>query len=413
MGLLYTIDAEFFCEEEPEEDESEEKANERKESMEKCAQRLKEVPLQLRAMSDGDEQLNVTLLVGVEASDLGLIQIHGDSMAASLNMEHYPELMRAFIDPDDFEMPATMTGILACEILNDAALVYSARCGVPDGATATPSNGQETFGFDLPANEALFMLELGGQESTMMGAALLGDIQIDLPWQWMVNLLHDDKEIEVEVCEEPDPECDECEPMCWMEYEDGPEAPEVKGTTSLMLAGPGGNLAYDNNDDTFRFTGLTVGSEDLMIQLDGDTLIQVALNGEDGRTIDLSLRGTKKDILFEVSPKLDAMLTVGAWDQVLKPLPDMWELKEGETLGWKLEGADTPTISILDVEEDTEVQVTAGTMTMWSSEMSGDVVIGEGQCMTSEDDEKLTEEELKAQHPIFGGMMGITCGLED
>ena len=106
-------------------------------------------------------------------------------------------------------------------------------------------------------------------------------------------------------------------------------------------------------------------------------------------------------------------MTVGAWDKVLAPLPDAWELKEEETLGVTLAGSDAPTISLLNVDKDVEVQVSSGTLTVGSSEMSEDIVIGEGQCMTSEDEENLTEEEIKAQHSLFGGMMGATCGLED
>ena len=38
-----------------------------------------------------------------------------------------------------------------------------------------------------------------------------------------------------------------------------------------------------------------------------------------------------------------------------------------------------------------------------------DVVIEEGECITSVDEETLTEEEKEAQHDLFGGLLGETC----
>jgi hypothetical protein len=71
-------------------------------------------------------------------------------------------------------------------------------------------------------------------------------------------------------------------------------------------------------------------------------------------------------------------------------------------------GSDTPALDILR-GEDTQIQVTSGQLTLWSSEMDEDVVIEEGECISGIDEEELTEEEQDALHELFGSMIGDTC----
>ena len=42
--------------------------------------------------------------------------------------------------------------------------------------------------------------------------------------------------------------------------------------------------------------------------------------------------------------------------------------------------------------------------------MESDVVIDEGMCMGSIDEESLTDEERDAQHELFGSLVGVACG---
>jgi len=54
--------------------------------------------------------------------------------------------------------------------------------------------------------------------------------------------------------------------------------------------------------------------------------------------------------------------------------------------------------------------VASGKLTLWSVNMSEDVVIEAGQCIESIDDSMLTDEEREAQHDLFGNLIGGTCG---
>lgn len=414
LSLTYSIEAQYFCVQEEEEDGP--TPEERIKNEEECAERLANNPLRLHAMSDGDDQINLTLLVGTGEAPVAVIQLHGDLISCSLTLENMSDFLAAVIPADSIEMPNTIDGTVACEVRDESELKYTLRCGLPEGSTATPTSGQETFGFLLPVAEELLWVTLDGQNNTLDGALAIDTLRADLPWQWMVDLFHDSEEGEVEVCEE-DPACaedededEDCPFSCWMESTPGPEAPEVEGTVSISLESAGGTLSYNASDDAFLLTGLTLGQEDLTVSLDGDALLGLALNSDHDRTLELKLMGSDMNLLFQTSPELNLEVTIGSWNRVLEPLPEMWEFKVGEIFGCMLNGADTPTMSILQgPDQDTEIQVSTGTMTLWSSEMTDDIVVSEGQCMGGEDEEKLSEEEKAAQHPLFGGLMGSAC----
>lgn len=72
-----------------------------------------------------------------------------------------------------------------------------------------------------------------------------------------------------------------------------------------------------------------------------------------------------------------------------------------ESLGARVDSADTPALDVQRTE-DTQLQMTSGRLTLWSSEMDGDVVIEEGECINSIDDEGMTEEDEDALHDLFG-----------
>ncbi len=415
LSLTYNVAAEYFCKDDEDDKEKTDEAGEDKEEgpsedEQKCAERLAKTPLALTVMSDGEDQVNITFHVGEDQAEMGMLQIHGEMMALSVNFSEFPTFLQVFVDPEDFELADTMTGILGCDVHDVASQNYEVRCSLPDGATAVPDSKQETFGFDIPAAPSLLHVTLDGSAATLDGSVGVDTLTANIPWQWVINLFHDDEGEEVEVCEE-EPPCDDCEPSCWTEWVDGPEAPEVEGTAVIFLPGAGGSLAYNGDDDIFQLLGLNLGEESAQVLVDEATLVAIDLNPEAGRTLDLSLLGEDLNLLLQTSPSLDLQVDIGVWDRILEPLPDMWELNEGETLGTRLDGADAPTVSFLqsEKEEDVHVQVSAGTMTMWSSELSEDITVTEGQCMTSADDEDLSQEEIDAQHPMFGGIMGASC----
>ena len=44
--------------------------------------------------------------------------------------------------------------------------------------------------------------------------------------------------------------------------------------------------------------------------------------------------------------------------------------------------------------------------------MSEDVIIEEGMCMGSEDEDSLSEEDRDSRHDLFGMMLAVECSLD-
>ena len=87
-----------------------------------------------------------------------------------------------------------------------------------------------------------------------------------------------------------------------------------------------------------------------------------------------------------------------------------------DVLGIRLDGSDTPTIEIISTDEETDMRVASGSLTLSSPNMSEDVVVEEGMCMGSEEEsEEGSEEEGEDadhnHHELFGGLVGVMCGF--
>ena len=411
LSLSYAVSAEYFCAEEVEEghEEDEGHQDDRQRNEDKCAERLANHPLRLDVMSDGEDRMNLSLKVGEDASEVFTLQLHGESIAIVANLENLGGFLAVLVDPDDFELADEMNGSLGCEIRDVAAANYIARCALPEGATAIPSGDQETFGFGFPASPEFLILELKGSDATIDADLGMEGFSVELPWQLVVEIFHDGEGWDEEVCED-EPPCEDCEVNCWTEWVEGPEAAEVEGTVTLSVPAAGGSLNYAGAEDVFHVTEMNLGSSGTVIALNGESLVQFDLNPEDGRVMNLGLAGNDQmDLEFSITPKLDFQVGVGIWDQLLEPLPDMWGLLNDETLGVRFDG-DNPALSILQGEdEDPQVQVSSGQLTLWSSAMGEDLVIAEGMCMVGTDDEGMSEVDKDAQHDLFGGMIGDVC----
>ena len=90
---------------------------------------------------------------------------------------------------------------------------------------------------------------------------------------------------------------------------------------------------------------------------------------------------------------------------------DLPDVMQDETWTIRFDDAETPTIeSIGATDDDREMRVTFGQLTLSSTAMEQDVVISEGMCMGSDDGEELSEEERDARHDLFGEMVEVMCG---
>jgi hypothetical protein len=217
-------------------------------------------------------------------------------------------------------------------------------------------------------------------------------------------MFYDDEGYSEWICE-TDPQGNE---HCYDDWIEPPEPPEVDNAFIVAVPAVGGAVEYSASDDAFRFSDLNLGDATTIVSVDGDTIVSFDLNPDDGRTLGLAIRRNEAEgIGFAFSPSLDAQVGF-EWHKVISVFEDLPSFLLDETIGARMEGSIAPTLDILR-GEDTQVRVTSGRLNLWSTGMSEDVVIEEGECIIGIDEDTLTEAERDALHDLFGGLLGATC----
>ncbi len=486
--VTYRLVPDAFCTQDPEEDESEDDARDRLENEADCARRISDTPIRIHAVSSGENKLQLTLQVGEEGPQSLSIQIQDDLIAGFIALSEIKAFIEVFVDAEDFEFPTTMNGLIAFEIKREDASHFSVRFGVVD-AIEISSPEADSMSLNFGVDQDLGAIEINGPAATISGRAEIGTIDLNFPWQDVVEFFHDDED-EVEwVCtnnrehnelcrqyrDECAPMCDsigeraeydacirncaegmpedmsdavtafhfcvreispeECDPNDWdcrstrcehtrspaahyCDYREeceevrtpAPPAATVNGTLNISVPTIHGQLAFDGATDIIQLTDIGLGSDSTEISVNGDTIVRVDINPDDGRQLGVRVSGQpNENIRFELTPKLDARVMFAMHN--INDVMDMPDVMQDETITGLFDGAETPTIETIGENDDErDMRVSAGQLTLRSTAMTEDVIIGEGMCMGSTDDDDLSDEERDARHDLFGELTGVMCG---
>jgi hypothetical protein len=407
--LTYLFAPEFFCAEDelgenPEPWEIEDKEKDEAE----CAEQIAASPLQLVATTDGEDRLQLVFHAGTDATKVLRIQLHSDMIAVFLHLDGLKAWLETFIDEEDFEFPDTMLGRVGVEVRQHDAMKYELRVAIEEAIELTPAEGQESLLIAMDQDLAPGGLMIDGVAETIIGELAMAEFSAGMPWQMMVDMMWDDEGHNEWTCE-PDGNGGE---NCWDQWVDGPESPDVEGQMNVVVPGPTAGIHIDGATDSFHFMDLSLGGAPLIATVDGKAILQLDLNPEDDWMFQMTMVGEgPKTTRFEMSPKMDAHVTF-SMDHVKDGLQDPPEFMLGDMIGIRMDGDEAPALKLMRTgeEDDVDAMVSAGTLTLWSDLMDQDVVIEAGQCIASVDDEELTEEEKDAQHDLFGGLYGGTCG---
>jgi hypothetical protein len=193
------------------------------------------------------------------------------------------------------------------------------------------------------------------------------------------------------------------------------DPPEVSGQLKIFLKAVSGALVFDGNTDTIELQNASLGDETMTIKVDEDQIIGVDVNPDNGHAFTLSMNSSAADNMrFEVSPLIDIRVALNlgnVWEAFVDEQDDLPEVLANDVLGIKFDGSETPTLDLVSENDETEMRVSSGQLTFSSPNMAQDVVIGEGMCMGSIDEDALTDEERDAQHDLFGSLTEAACGL--
>jgi hypothetical protein len=134
-----------------------------------------------------------------------------------------------------------------------------------------------------------------------------------------------------------------------------PDAPEVNGRLTINVPGASGLLEYAGADDTLRLNGLALGAETLTIDVNGDTLIGLDVNPDNGRQFDLTLNGLPDDgFQAQVSPVLDVRLMFAIHH--VEDALDMPDFMHDETMTITLDNAEKPTLKLINNDNEDDIQ---------------------------------------------------------
>ena len=198
--ITYAVTAATLCTNgDDDEDESERSAEDIANDLEdfnNCARRLNANPIVIEATSIGERKINLAATIGNNSSDDLKIQIHDDLMAGFVRLQVIKSILSIFVDAEDLDdagFPATFEGQVAGEAKRLGASHFVLRFAVTEDIAVT-SNEEEAIRVNLAATAAPGDLTLNGPENRLEGSLDLSTLRVELPWQMIVDLLHDDED---------------------------------------------------------------------------------------------------------------------------------------------------------------------------------------------------------------------------
>ena len=491
-AITYQVSADHVCadDEEEEEEISDEDRAERLREFQDCTRRLEDNPVTIVVSSTGDQKINLSMTVANQPEALR-IQIHDDLIAGFIPLQFVKRFIRVFVDEEDLEMPDTMTGLIGLEARRISEAHFSLRASILEDIEIT-SDESAAVRFQLASVSAPGSLTLNGPSKLIEGQLNLNTINLELPWQEIVNMFYDDEgeyrtecfdnssdveycnnfisngcldscsaESDREVCQErclesaedslqgalrsythcvntilesecpaEDDSCREarcrdteeframCEHRSWCEeYQEPPEeAPEVEGNLKVFMQALSGSLRFDVNEQTVELQEVTLGDETMTIHVEDAPIIAVDLNPENDRELNVQLSGSDDGHLaLQISPLLDVSVALSldnVWEAFVENRDDLPQVLADDVLNIKFDGSEAPTLETIGTDDELDMRVASGQLSLSSPRMDEAVVIGEGMCMGSEDEDALSEEERDARHELFGLLMSVECSAE-
>jgi len=209
-----------------------------------------------------------------------------------------------------------------------------------------------------------------------------------------------------------------CDNRSWCEevVEPAEEPAVVSGQLKVFLQAITGQLRFDAEQDLLYIDEASLGDETMSVKVEDDQIIGVDLNADTERRINLRLAGGDNGGLsFQVSPLLNLQVALNlehVWDAFVDEADDLPTVLANDILGIRFDGSEMPTIDLVSQEDEMEMRVSSGVLTLSSPNMSEDVTIEEGMCMGSEDEDLLSEEERDSRHELFGMMLSVECTLD-
>ena len=143
----------------------------------------------------------------------------------------------------------------------------------------------ETISIQLKQDYAPGMIILDGIAASIKGELNMDSIDVNIPWQTVVDMFHDDEGHNEWVCETNE----NGEEECYDEFVPAPQAPDVEGALQLLIPGVSAVIDFAAADDIIKLSSLGLGASTTSIKVNDKPIIAFDLNANHDRQFDLAI----------------------------------------------------------------------------------------------------------------------------
>lgn len=147
------------------------------------------------------------------------------------------------------------------------------------------------------------------------------------------------------------------------------------------LAGISAQFGYQLNQQVIEISNLGLGSTTSTLDVNDKRVLEVDLNADHGRKLNLSLKDGADGVELEVDPALDLKMVM-KFGQVADVLNDVAHWAYDEVLRVRLDGAEKPRVQL----NEGQIKVLAGQLHLSSSSQDIDLNASAGQCLLAPDE---------------------------
>jgi hypothetical protein len=328
-----------------------------------CVDQANRMQLRLRLTSPAEGDVDVTVLVGQQRHEPLVFELYQHSLGVKVDLGEALAAAREFgEDSDSIEQ---LSGVLELQLVEHQARDYSLDLNVLEALQVVVRSEGDTLRASLGASSPALQLRVDGNARRLRASVDLGALSVLGPLRLFADSFRSD---------------DETIEFGSSLTAPAPEPPEPQGAVDLFLAGLEGTLEYVAESDELHLDNLGFGDKTSHIKNDGQTLLALDLNAQQGRHVNLLLQPEGDHTKISVTPGWDLRLAF-AFHQIADQVDGIADYLLNDTWHFWFDGA-APVI----VAGDDQVRVEAGTLHLESAaDPSANVSVSAGMCLADAD----------------------------
>ena len=343
-----------------------------------CVQHATELQPRLRLTSPNDGDVDVAFLLTAERRNPATLELRHDGIGVQVDLAELKATLEAA--HQDTGSLASMSGKLELELHRNANLDYSFRFNVLSSLSVnTIDDLMQQVAFTLAGNKPSFELRLDGNAHEVTGTYHFGAFGLKGP---LNALYHSDSSSIISNDPNALP----------------PPAKTYTGLIDLLVGGLDGSMKFDGKKDRVEIHALGLGDKSSTLKHDGNLLVQLDINPNDGRHFDLTVERNQDDqttLTFSPTFDLNVRLNFASLKSQIDSIPDY---ALDDTLRLFFSGAN-PSVR----GEKDQLRVLSGTLNVTSQQTpNANLSVPAGSCLYNSDAEN-------PSHELLGGLASGTC----